>query len=679
MSRPRGLRSLGAAVIACTAAMVGSFLVVPSASADVPSPAATAFDAPLCPGMTDDDPRSATGAVPDLTRVFGQRLTDYNAGEVVVLYDAFGDNSLDGYPALCGTRYVEGTGPVSEWMFCTDIFSHVCSGTDAAGNLLDIDGNVIPGLGPVAGNPRLSLTPDKEKLIAWLIRNGHSYDGTGYYRWGGVTTAVQDGTTNQRIALQTLIWCISDPADPASPQPAEQERALTCAASMSLGEQARLLAQIPDTPVISIDLHGVGGTYDLGETAEFELTTNLYLQPIGLGVTGVAGTLSVLSGPAVYDAVTDSLTVTGSDPATSTTVRLGFTTTTAGTVAVTATGTSASRTHLAWNQSPGVALDGKPCQVFATFDTTAEIAVSDSASADFATTVATPAKTQPKIVTRTSRGKVVKGSSIRDRVTISGFRPGGNATGEVSLFGPFASRAAAVCTPATRVATRSFTPRNGTVTTPAVKVRVPGYYTWVATVSADAHNLAATHACGMARETTLVHKRGYGTPRIDTGYAGVDPDLARSAARRLTTRLSYRAVGADATVNGVGIRRKKVEVPGNAAALGMVKRSAALGDKVGTTVVVGHVSNVHGRPGAFYRLSSARKGQIITVLQGNRSHQYRVTGTATYSRAHALPKRLFSTTGRHRLVLVSCTGKVTLPGGRFHYTKNMVVTAVPIS
>ena len=52
-----------------------------------------------------------------------------------------------------------------------------------------------------------------------------------------------------------------------------------------------------------------------------------------------------------------------------------------------------------------------------------------------------------------------------------------------------------------------------------------------------------------------------------------------------------------------------------------------------------------------------------------------MTGSATLDRNQRLPQRHFSTTGPHRLVLISCTGRVVHPNGHFHYTKYLIVTA----
>lgn len=392
-----GRRSVGrgaAISLLVLVAVLGALVLSRSAPAraDVPAQPVTAFTAPPCPGSTDDDPTQATGPVPDLLQVFGQRLDDYNAGQVAVLYDAFGDNDTDGYPALCGTRYVAGIGAVSEWMFCTDIFSHVCSGTDAGGNLLDLDGGVIPGLAHRTSNAKLSS--EQESLIAFLIHNGHPYSGHGYYDFGA-SDAAQDVSSAQRISLQVLIWCVTDPANPLSGDPTEVERAQTCADSMGPAEQQRLLSLIPATPQVELGLAGSVSSIAVGSAAHFTLTTNLFDQPITLTDAGVNGTLSVFGGDATLSpgpASGSTLTVTGTDPAVPQTITLSFTGTVAGNVGLDASAQPVSRTQLGWNQSPGVnQRDGIPCQVFSTFDSVSPLVVRDSTSVTFAATSSTPA------------------------------------------------------------------------------------------------------------------------------------------------------------------------------------------------------------------------------------------------------------------------------------------------
>lgn len=371
-----------AASAAATVVVMGAVVMPSPAQAEAPNPPVAEFNADLCAGSTDDDPRNVQGeaAVPDLTRVFGSRLDDFNSGLVVPLYDTFGANELDGYPAVCGVRHVEGVGAVSEWMFCTDYFSHVCSGVNENGELVDIDGNPIPGVEAKPNNPKLSS--DQEKLISWLISNGHDYEGTGYFNFNGVSTAVQDSGSYERAALQVLVWCISDPV-PGSASGTEGERAQTCADNMGPEEQSNLLAQIPEEATITLQFDAQQDALEVGDTAEFELTTNLYNQPIRVSPTGIAGTLEVVAGDATYDPASGILMVTGSDPSSAATIRLAVTGESAGTVSLSATAQPASPAHIAWNQSPGIAADGVPCQVFATFSSTVDRTVTSSAQATF--------------------------------------------------------------------------------------------------------------------------------------------------------------------------------------------------------------------------------------------------------------------------------------------------------
>ena len=379
VSLKRALGALGGVVLLAATLTVATGV---AANADVPAvPIADPFQAAECVGTTNSDPTQDAGVVADLTSVFGQRLTDFNAGKVVVLYDSWGGNDLAGYPPACATRYVEGQGAVSEWMFCTDIKSHTCAGTDEEGRLLNQNGEVIPGLDAQGSNPR--LTNDQQKLIAYLIQNGHSYEGFGYYSWNGVTEGTAVGSFDNRAALQTLIWCVSDVPDRASSEGSVVARADTCDASMDPAEQARLLALIPDDPTIELDFDASTQTLRPGDTATFDLTTNVYGQPIDITATGVAGTLAVLSGAATLSG--DVLTVEGADPTVSTTVTLGFTSATAGAVTLSAEATPASLTHIAWNQSPGLS-DGVPCQVFATFNEDRQFVVEDDATVTFAET-----------------------------------------------------------------------------------------------------------------------------------------------------------------------------------------------------------------------------------------------------------------------------------------------------
>ncbi|WP_257427763.1 VaFE repeat-containing surface-anchored protein [Nocardioides carbamazepini] len=279
------------------------------------------------------------------------------------------------------------------------------------------------------------------------------------------------------------------------------------------------------------------------------------------------------------------------------------------------------------------------------------------------------------LTTETSHDQVKPGAYVSDKVTITGFVPGHGAIGSATLYGPFASRDEITCTTAKAVGTVSFTPGNGLVQTPTVQVNQTGYYTWVASTTADSRNTAASHACGLVSETTLVRKPAYSAPVVSTGFSAGGRDVA---GRRSVERIRIPSLGVNAGTSLVGIKRGKMQVPGNVTRTGQLGQSAAAGDLIGTTVIAGHVSDRHDRPGAFWKLTKIRKGKVVTVWQGGKKLRYRVTSIERFSRASKLPDRFFSTTGEHKLVLISCAGKVTTSGGGFHYRQNVVVTAVPL-
>ncbi|WP_418057500.1 sortase domain-bontaining protein [Pimelobacter simplex] len=280
-----------------------------------------------------------------------------------------------------------------------------------------------------------------------------------------------------------------------------------------------------------------------------------------------------------------------------------------------------------------------------------------------------------KVAMSVGKGGVPNGVRLHDVVTISGFVTGGDATGTATLYGPVAKRSAGMCTPGRKVGSVAFVPRNGTVRTPAITVSKPGYYTWVVATTEDRRNDAASHACGLAAETTLVHRAEVGKVKIETGFTG--PVVAGRKVRPAS--VSIPAIGMRAPLDVVGVAKGSMVIPENVRRGGWLMGSAAPGEVVGATVIAGHVSDRHDRPGAFGKLNKAKVGQVVTVRGTDGTVQrYRITKVYTQKRAKGFTGGPVSTTGAHQLTLVTCTGKVRYSNGRFHYTKNQVVIATPI-
>ena len=168
-------------------------------------------------------------------------------------------------------------------------------------------------------------------------------------------------------------------------------------------------------------------------------------------------------------------------------------------------------------------------------------------------------------------------------------------------------------------------------------------------------------------------KPDYLGPAVAGGFSGTLPGYAAAlAALPVVTAPGF---GLRAAATTAGVTGRRMNLPKDVGMVARLRKSAGYGDKIGIAVIAGHVSDRHDRPGAMYRLDQAQRGQLVTVTRQGTTYRYKVTGTATSDRDRRLPQKYFTTTGPHRLVLISCTGRVVYPNGHFHYTKYQVVVA----
>ena len=218
---------------------------------------------------------------------------------------------------------------------------------------------------------------------------------------------------------------------------------------------------------------------------------------------------------------------------------------------------------------------------------------------------------------------------------------------------------------------------NGTNRSPLVRIHARGVYTWQVTTHGNRTNRSDTHPCAQAAETTVIAKPNYPPPVVNGGFAGTltKPDLVRRGA---STHIHMPAIDLDAPVLAEGIRAGRMTLPPNVHRAGWLRKSAGVADKIGTTVIAGHVSDRHDNPGAMFHLSRAHHGQHITIRKNGKSYRFTVVATATFDRDRRLPHRYFTTNGPHSLVLISCTHRVVYPNGHFHYTRYQIVVAHPI-
>lgn len=283
---------------------------------------------------------------------------------------------------------------------------------------------------------------------------------------------------------------------------------------------------------------------------------------------------------------------------------------------------------------------------------------------------------QPVVSTVTSDRRVPPGQPFHDRIRVSGLAGNQAAAAVARLYGPFESRAAATCDDRFRVRALALQVRNGSNrTTPDIRIDTAGVYTWRVTLLADADNKSATHRCGQAAETTVVAKPAFVAPAVIGGFSGTLPGFDRDRRLDPSATIEMPGIGMRAAVQRHGIVGRKMTLPGDVGDVGWLRRSAGFGDMIGTAVVGGHVSDRHDRPGAMFNLRRAHAGQRITVTQAGERHRFKVVEKTTLDKRQKLPDRFFATTGKHRLVLISCTDRVVTSGGHFHYTRYIVVVA----
>ncbi|WP_404593514.1 DUF5979 domain-containing protein [Paenarthrobacter histidinolovorans] len=336
------LRKIVAALAASTVLATGVFaaqLTMSSPSvASTPPVAASSFDAPACPGTT------TPVANPDTT-VEGENLANYNKGLVVELYNVRGYDvdGLSVIPPLCGVRYATeeeggpvGGGPVSAWMFCTDLVLHSC-----------FDGR------PLDEHPEknANMTDFQRRVFAYIVQNGFQYNN------GTINTFVTaDQDTDSRVRLQDLAWCVKDydamsingrkPCDNGGLSPDK------------IAETFAFLAQ-PYVPAISITPASQQQT--VGQQSQVKLSTNVAETPIELTTSN--GTFELCAGESDASLNGGILTVNNPvTPGSTVDVDLCTTSASAGTVNISASVIPITEDSLNWYHN-----GDSDCQVFAVF------------------------------------------------------------------------------------------------------------------------------------------------------------------------------------------------------------------------------------------------------------------------------------------------------------------------
>ena len=170
------------------------------------------------------------------------------------------------------------------------------------------------------------------------------------------------------------------------------------------------------------------------------------------------------------------------------------------------------------------------------------------------------------------------------------------------------------------------------------------------------------------------------TESVDQLEAKPDIEISRlsqseNSDRIAPTQIEVPSIDVDAPVISVGVNTVgDFDVPG-ADDAGWYQFGAGPGDP-GNMVIAAHV-DYQGVPGVFFDLAELNEGELIRVESDGEWVEYSVTSTTNYARISLPSTDLFSRSGDHSLILITC-------GGDFDhversYTDNVVVTATPIS
>ncbi|MCX5302778.1 class F sortase [Streptomyces sp. NBC_00160] len=135
------------------------------------------------------------------------------------------------------------------------------------------------------------------------------------------------------------------------------------------------------------------------------------------------------------------------------------------------------------------------------------------------------------------------------------------------------------------------------------------------------------------------------------------------------------SVALDAPVVAVGVGAGgRLEIPEDGQAAGWWKDTALTGSAEGVTVIAGHL-DTRGGAAVFAPLTRLKPGQPVEVSTSAGTLDYRVRAL-TVRRGSELPARYLTTTGAHRLVLITCTGPYEEDSG---YRDRLYIEATPTS
>jgi sortase A len=140
-------------------------------------------------------------------------------------------------------------------------------------------------------------------------------------------------------------------------------------------------------------------------------------------------------------------------------------------------------------------------------------------------------------------------------------------------------------------------------------------------------------------------------------------------------QLSIPAINVEANVEHVGqLPNGQMDVPKDDRNVGWYQPGAKPGE-IGNAVFAGHVDNKTG-PSVFFRLEDLEAGDIVTVTDENgKAYDFEVHAVESYPRNEAPLAKVFGTSSKPSLNLITCTGTFNRDAGT-HEERMVVYTTL---
>jgi LPXTG-site transpeptidase (sortase) family protein len=152
---------------------------------------------------------------------------------------------------------------------------------------------------------------------------------------------------------------------------------------------------------------------------------------------------------------------------------------------------------------------------------------------------------------------------------------------------------------------------------------------------------------------------------------GVLPTASAAETKQSPWRLSIPSIDLDAAIQEVGLTPEgNMGVPSNYTDVGWFKSGPRIG-KPGNAVLAGHLNSGPNSGAVFQNLHKLQPGDIIYVKDKGVQQRFRVTGSQSYTLQEAPMNKIFGSTDKAQLNLITCSG--SWDKDRADYDQRLVV------